>query len=59
MIRTQVPKPLPGEREGQGGGSKEDVRRGATAREAIEKNGVSGSLRRRSKEMTNSNTFSP
>ena len=37
MVRTQVLKHLPGTGKGKGGGSKGDVRRGATAREAMEK----------------------
>ena len=37
MIRTQVLKHLPGAREGERGGSKEDVKGEATARRAMEK----------------------
>ena len=39
MIRTQVLKHLPGARKGKRGGSKGDVRIGATARGAMEKGG--------------------
>ena len=39
MVRTQVLKHLPGARKGKRGGSKGDVRRGATARGAMEKGG--------------------
>ena len=39
MIRTQVLKHLPGARKSKGGGNKGDVRGGATAREAMEKDG--------------------
>ena len=39
MVRTQVPKHLPGARKGKRGGSKRDVRRGATASGAMEKGG--------------------
>ena len=53
-------KHLRGAGKGKRGGSKGDVRRGATARGAMEKVGVSGSLRgRRSEEITQSNTSSP
>ena len=45
MVRTQVLKHLPGARLGEKEGSKGYVRRGATARGAMEKIGVSGSLR--------------
>ena len=40
MVRTQVLKYLPGAGEGVRGRRKEDVRRGATAREAMEKEEV-------------------
>ena len=36
VIRTQVLKHLSGAKEGERGGSKKDVKRGATAREAME-----------------------
>ena len=39
MVRTQVLKHLPGAKKGKRGGSKGDVRRGATARGAMEKGG--------------------
>ena len=39
VIRTQVLKHLPGARMGKRGGSKGDVRKGATARGAMEKGG--------------------
>ena len=39
MVRTQVLKHLPGAKNGKKGGSKENVRRGATARGAMEKGG--------------------
>ena len=39
MVRTQVLKHLPGTRKRERGGSKGDVRRGATARGAMEKGG--------------------
>ena len=39
MVRIQVLKHLPEVRKGQRGGSKGDVRRGATARGAMEKGG--------------------
>ena len=39
MVRTQVLKHLPGARKGKRGGSKGEVRRGATARGAMEKGG--------------------
>ena len=39
MVRTQVLKHLSGARKGKRGGSKGDVRRGATARGAMEKGG--------------------
>ena len=39
MVRTQVLKHLPGARKGKRGGSKGDVRRGATTRGAMEKGG--------------------
>ena len=39
MVRTQVLKHFPGPRKGKRGKSKGDVRRGATARVAIEKGG--------------------
>ena len=37
MIRDQVLRHLPDARKGKRGGSKEDVKRGATSRGAIEK----------------------
>ena len=39
MVRTQVLKHLPGARKGKSRGSKGDVRRGATARGAMERGG--------------------
>ena len=39
MVRTQVLKHLPGVGKGKRGASKGDVRRGATARRAMEKSG--------------------
>ena len=39
MLRTQVLKHLPEVRKGKRGGSKGDVRRGATARGGLEKGG--------------------
>ena len=39
MVRTQVLKHLPGARKSKSRRSKGDVRRGATAREAMEKGG--------------------
>ena len=39
MVRTKVLKHLPEARKDKRGGSKGDVRRGATAREAMEKGG--------------------
>ena len=39
MVRTQVLKHLPGARKGKSRGSKGDVKRGATARGAMEKGG--------------------
>ena len=39
MVRTQVLKHLPGARKSQRGESKGDVRRGVTARGAMEKGG--------------------
>ena len=39
MVRTQVLKPVPGARKGKSRRSKGDVRRGATAREAMKKGG--------------------
>ena len=60
MVKTQVLKYFPGTKKGKRGESKGDVRRGATVRGAMEKVGVSGSLKgRRSEEMTESNTSSP
>ena len=59
MVRTQVLEHLPGERKGKRGGSKGDVRRGATARGALEKSGCVRVIEgRRSEEMTQSNTSS-
>ena len=59
MVRTQVLKHLPGARKSKSRRSKEDVRRGATARGAMEKGGcvrvIEGG---RSEEMTQSNTSS-
>ena len=37
MVRTKVLKHLPGARKGKKGGSKGDVRKGATARGAMDK----------------------
>ena len=60
MVRTQVLKHLPEARKGKRGGSKGDVRRGATASRAMEKGGCAMIIEgRRSKEMTWSNTSSP
>ena len=39
MVRTQILKHLPGARKGKRGESKGDIRRGATARGAMEKGG--------------------
>ena len=39
MVRTQVLKHLPEARKSKRGGSKKDVRKGATAREAMDKGG--------------------
>ena len=39
MVRTQILKPLPGAGKGKRKGSKRDVRRGATARGAMERGG--------------------
>ena len=39
MVRSQVLKHLPGARKGKRRGSKGDVRRGANAREVMEKGG--------------------
>ena len=57
-FRTHVLKHLPGAGKGERRGSKENVRRGATARGAMEK-GRYVKTRRRSEEMTQSNTSSP
>ena len=60
MIRTQVLKHLPEAGEGDRGGSKGNVRGGATARGAMEKSRhVKAIEGRRSEEMTQSNTSSP
>ena len=60
MVRTHVLKHLPGAGKSKRRGSKGDVRREATARGAMEKSGVSRSLRGRgSEETTQSNTSSP
>ena len=59
MVRTQVLKPLPGARKGKSRRSKGDVRRGTTARGAMEKSGCVRVIeRRRSEEMTQLNTSS-
>ena len=59
MVRTQVLKYLPGARKGKSRRSKGDVRREATAREAMEKGGCVRVIEgRRSEEMTQSNTSS-
>ena len=50
MVRAQVLKHLPGARKGKRGGSKGNVRRGATASGAMEKGGcvrvIEGEVRR-------------
>ena len=60
MVRTKVLKNLPGARKSKSRRSKGDVRRGTTARGAMEKSGcVRVFEERRSEEMTQSNTSSP
>ena len=60
MVRTQVLKHLPGARKGKSRRSKGDVRRGATARGAMEKSGCVRVIEgEKAKEMTQSNTSSP
>ena len=59
MVRIQDLKHLPGTRKNKRGGSKENVRRETTARGAMQKTRYVRVIRkRRSEEMTQSNTFS-
>ena len=60
MIRTQVLKHLPGARENERGGSKENARGRATARVAMEESRYVRVIEREeAEEMTQSNTSSP
>ena len=60
MFRDQILKHLPGARKGKGRGSKGEVRRGATARGAMEKSGrVRVTKGEEVRRKTQSNTSSP
>ena len=60
MVRTQVLEYLPAARKSKRSGSKGDVRKGATARGAMEKGECVRVIEgRRSEEMTQLNTSSP